>query len=85
MGYGAYGVWCIYLHWMARIDGKLVGKYTSPIEHLGSGKQKGSWLFKLYIYTQEVQRPKFAHCSRESFIWIILKTILCLVLDFQGI
>ena len=22
--------------------------------------------------------------SRESFIWIILKTILCLVLDFQG-
>ena len=47
--------------WMARIDGKLVGKYTSPIEHLGSGKQKGSWLFKLYIYTQEVQRPKFAH------------------------
>ena len=23
--------------------------------------------------------------SRESFIWIILKTILCLVLDFQGI
>ena len=24
-------------------------------------------------------------CSRESFIWITLKTILCLVLDFQGI
>ena len=23
--------------------------------------------------------------SRESFTWIILKTILCLVLDFQGI
>ena len=22
--------------------------------------------------------------SRESFTWIILKTILCLVLDFQG-
>ena len=23
--------------------------------------------------------------SRESFIWIILKTILCLVVDFQGL
>ena len=23
-------------------------------------------------------------CSRESFTWITLKTILCLVLDFQG-
>ena len=25
------------------------------------------------------------HGSRESFTWIILKTILCLVLDFQGL
>ena len=40
----------------------------------------------IYIYTQEVQRPNFAHWQDwESFTWIILKTILCLVLDPQGI
>ena len=32
------------------------------------------------IYSQKVQRPNFS--SRESFTWIILKTILCLVLGF---
>ena len=36
---------------------------------------------------QEVQADQtlpIGNGSRESFIWIILKTILCLVLDFQG-
>ena len=39
----------------------------------------------LLINPQEVQRPNFAIGSRESFSWIILNTILCLVLDSQGI
>ena len=40
-----------------------------------------------FVNTQGAQRPNFVHryCSRESSIWTILKTILCLVLDFQGI
>ena len=57
MGYGAF----TYIGWLKLMVNYLVGKYTSPIEHLGSGKQKGPGLLKLYIYTQEVQRPKFAH------------------------
>ena len=33
-----------------------------------------------------VQRSNFAHWQdRENFIWIILKTILCLILDFPGL
>lgn len=36
-------------------------------------------------YSQEVKRPNFALPSKESFRRIILTTILCLLLDFQGI
>ena len=41
----------------------------------------GKWVL---VKSQEVQRPNFAHSLIESFTWIILKTILCLVLDFEG-
>ncbi len=38
------------------------------------------------LCTQEVQFDQTLPLgSRESFTWIILKTILCLVLDFQGV
>ena len=36
------------------------------------------------IFSQEIQIPNLPIGSRESFTWIILKTVLCLVLDFQG-
>ena len=43
----------------------------------------------IYIYTVYVMhmytREDFAHFSSESLTWIILKTILCLVLDLQRI
>ena len=44
--------------------------------------------FGVYTYTYipwESKDQTLPIGSRESFIWIILKTILCLVLDFQDI
>ena len=44
--------------------------------------------YSLYIYMYIPRKSKNQTLpigSRESFTWIILKTILCLVLDFQGI
>ena len=39
----------------------------------------------LFFFSQEVQVDQILSMgSRESFTWIILKTILCLVLDSQG-
>ena len=40
----------------------------------------------VYIYIPRKSKDQTLPIgSRESFTWIILKTILCLVLDFQGI
>ena len=43
----------------------------------------------IYIYTVHISRKSKNQTlpmgSREFFIWIILKTILCLLLDFQDI
>ncbi len=39
-----------------------------------------------YLYLPRKSKDQTLHLgSRESFTWIILKTILCLVLDFQGL
>ena len=46
------------------------------------------WVIYIYIYRYIPWKSKDQTLpigSRESFTWIIPKTILCLVLDFQGI
>ena len=45
----------------------------------------GSWYIYGCKYSRKSKDPTLPFGSRESFTWILRKTILCLVLDFQVI
>ena len=52
--------------------------------HAKEGAEKNSDLQGILCQPRESKDQTLPIGSRESFIWIIRKTILCLVLDFQG-
>ena len=48
-------------------------------------REKNTDISKIYIYIPRKSKDQSLPIgSRESFTWMILKTILCLALDFQG-
>ena len=63
---------------------KVFGPLKIYLKHQTSGD------IRLDVSGHNLQKPRKSKNqtlpigSRESFIWIILKTILCLVVDFQG-
>ena len=51
------------------------------VYRISKNKSRAPWLICVLLESKDQTLPIG---SRESFIWIIQKTILCLVLDFQG-